>query len=447
MDAVHNDLDLITDLLAKAKAKGADAADAILARGTSVTVDYRLGELEKLERSEGQDLGLRVLIGKKQAMVSTSDVAPGALEELLERAIAMARIAPEDPYCGVADPDQLGQPVGDLDLCAPQEVPVETLKEWSKAAEDAARAVPGVTNSEGAGASYGRSQVSLAISNGFATSYAVTRCGMSAAVLAGEGIAMERDYDYTAAVHAEDLRDPADVGRSAGEKAVKRLNPQKAATAQVPVVYDPRAGRGLLRSFAGAISGSSVARGTSFLKDSMGTAIFNPAITVVDDPHRLRGYRSKPIDAEGLANGRRDLVAAGVLQGWVLDLATARQLGLQSTGNASRGVGGPPSPSASNLYIAAGDKSPEELMKDIKSGFYVTETMGFGVNGVTGDYSQGASGYWIENGEIAFPVSELTIAGNLKDMFKAMLPANDLEFLYGTDVPTLVVDGMTVAGK
>jgi len=258
---------------------------------------------------------------------------------------------------------------------------------------------------------------------------------------------MERDYDYSGAVYAEDLRSPEDIGRTAGEKAVRRLNPKKVETAQVPVVYDSRASRSLISHFAAAVNGSSIARDTSFLKDSMGELVFNEGITLVDDPHRRRGLRSKPFDAEGVANQRREVIQDGRLTTWFLDLRSSRQLGLETTGHAARSTGSPPGPSATNLYIEAGNASPEDLIKDIDSGFYVTELIGFGVNGLTGDYSRGASGFWIENGEIAYPVSEMTIAGNLKDMFLNLTPANDLIFRYGVDAPTLRVDGMTIAGK
>lgn len=448
--AASNDaaLELLGDLIRRARNAGADAADAVLVDSAALSHARRLGKLEKLERAESRDLGLRVLIGQCQAIVSSTDTAPKALDELVARAIAMARVVPEDPYCGLATPEQLAKGgVPELDLCDPAEPPTERLIALARAAEDAAMAVKGVTNSEGAEAGWSRSQVALAASNGFSGAYAVTRHSLSVSVLAGEGTAMERDYDFCSTVHGGDMDDAATLGRAAGERAVRRLNPRKVRTAGVPIVYDRRVAGGLIGHMAGAINGTAIARGTSFLKDRLGQAVFGPGITIVDDPHRRRGLRSKPFDGEGVANRRRAVVERGVLTTWLLDLRSARQLKLQSTGHAARGTGGPPSPAPSNLYLEPGDRTPDELMADIKQGFLVTELLGMGVNGVTGDYSRGATGFWIENGERAYPVSEVTIAGNLKDMFRALSAANDLQFRYGTDAPTVRIEGMTVAGK
>jgi PmbA protein len=446
MSAERSPLELLEGLIADAKAAGADTADAVMFRATSIEVAQRLGKAEKLERSETSDMGLRVFVGKQQAIVSSTDFSKEALAETVERAVAMAKAAPEDPYCGIADPDQIATEFPKLDIYDPVEPSTESLIEMAREAEDAARAIPGVTNSEGADAGWSQAEIALVASNGFAQGYAVTSHSLSASVLAGEGTGMERDYDFDSTVHGADLRDPAEIGRCAGERAVRRLNPRKKDTTQVPIIYDWRASSGLVRHLAGAINGISIARGTSFLKDSMGAEIFQSNITIIDDPHRLRGLRSKPFDGEGLANHRKALVEGGVLQTWLLDLGSARQLGLQSTGNASRGTGGPPGPGATNVYMEAGTATPEELIGDIKDGFYVTELIGMGVNGLTGDYSRGASGFWIENGELAYPVSEMTIAGNLKDMFLSLTPANDLVFRFGTDAPTIRIDGMTVAG-
>lgn len=441
-------LDLLTDLIAKAKRAGADAADAVRVEGIALSHSQRLGKIEKLERSEGSDLGLRVLIGRRQAIVSSNDTDdPARLDALVDRAIAMARAVPEDPYCGLADPDQLATSWPDLDLADPQEPGTEQLIAWAKAAEEAARAVPGVTNSEGADASWGRHQIWLAGSNGFAGTYAGTSHSISVSVLAGEGGGMERDYDYTSAVYAGDLEAPAIIGRRAGEQAVRRLNPQKPATQQVPVIYDPRVSASLIGHLVGAITGPAIARKTSFLKDKLGAAVMAQGLSIVDDPHRRRGLRSKPFDAEGLANRRQTLVADGVLQTWLLDLRSARQLGLKSTGHASRGTSGPPGPSATNLYLEPGHLTPRDLMADIVDGLYITDLIGMGVNGVTGDYSRGASGFWISKGEIAYPVAGLTVAGNLKDMLLHLTPANDLVFKAGVNAPTVRIDGMTLAGS
>jgi PmbA protein len=437
---------ILENLLAAARKQGADAADALMVESVASSVSYRLGRLEDIERSEGMDLGLRVFVGNRVAFVSSSDFSADALRALPERALAMARLAPEDKFAGLAPAELLAHSLPELDLEDPTEPSAETLVAWARDAEQAGLAVAGVTNSEGGGASFSRSAIALATSTGFFGRYAGTSHSIGVAVLAGEGTGMERDYDHASARHADDLEGADAIGRSAGEKAVRRLNPRKVKSQNVPVVFDPRESGGLLGHLAGAISGASVARGTSFLKDRMDTAIFGPHVTVIDDPHRLRGLRSKPFDGEGVANARRALIDKGKLTTWLLDCASARQLGLVSTGHAARGTGGPPHPSATNLYMEAGALSRKELIGDIKQGFYVTELMGMGVNGVTGDYSRGAAGFWIENGEIAFPVSEVTIAGNLKDMFLHLTPADDLEFRHGTNAPTCRIEGMTIAG-
>ena len=440
-------LGLLGGLIEQALKVGADAADAVFVEGTSLSVAHRLGKPERLERSEGANVGLRVFVGRRQAIVSSSDTGTAALGDLVDRVLAMARSVPEDEYCGLAEPEVLAEDVPDLDLDDADEHSQETLAGWAAAAEDAARAVSGVTNSEGAEAGWGRDARALAASNGFAHAYRRSRCSVMASVLAGEGTAMERDYDYATAVHAEDLRDPEEIGRAAGERAVARLNARKAASAQVPVVYDPRVSGSLLGHLAGAIGGAAVARGTTFLKDKLGERIFPQSVTIVDDPRRRRGLRSRPFDGEGIGTRPIDVVKDGVLSTWILDLRSARQLGMSSTGHASRGASSAPSPSTSNLYLKAGSVSPATLMADIKGGFLVTELIGMSLNSFTGDYSRGAVGFWIEDGVIAYPVSEVTIAGNVIDMFAQLSAADDLEFRYGVDAPTLRVDGMTVAGR
>ena len=438
---------LLNGLLAKAKKAGADSGDAVYVRSSSLSVAQRLAQPEKLERSENSDIGLRVFVGKKQAIVSTSDFSPETLDEVVARAVAMAKVVPEDPYCGLADPDELATKVPELDIYDSSEPTAETLIEWANRAEAAARAVDGVSNSEGAEAGWGRAVVTVVATNGFAHTYSSSHFSLSAAVLAGTGTGMERDYDYSGAVYAADLMSPEAVGKGAGERAVKRLNPRKVSSGQYPIVYDPRIARSLVSHFANAVNGAAIARSTSFLKDAMDQAVFGPDITIVDDPHRPRGLRSKPFDGEGVANAKRKVIDAGTLTTWFLDLRSARQLNLKSTGHASRSSGSPPTPSATNLYLSPGKVDPARLISDIKEGFYATELIGFGVNGLTGDYSRGAAGFWIENGQITFPVSEITIAGNLKDMFRNLAPANDLTYRYGIDSPTLRVDGMTIAGR
>ena len=437
---------ILAAVLAAAKKAGADAADALFVEGVSSSVSYRLGKLEDVERAESSDLGLRVFVGNRVAIVSSTDFSADALAALPARAVTMARLAPEDKYAGLAPTDRLARDIPALDLEDAGEPSAERLVELARDVEGAALAVKGVTNSEGGGASFSRSAVALATSTGFYGRYAGTSHGIGVAVLAGIGTGMERDYDHASTRHASDLRSAQDIGRTAGEKAVRRLNPRSMKSQSVPVVFHPDEAAGLLGHFAGAISGAAIARGVSFLKDKMGAGIFAPGITIIDDPHRVRGLRSKPFDGEGVANMRRALIDDGKLTSWLLDCASARQLGLATTGHAARGTGGPPSPSITNLYLAAGKASVQELIGDIKQGFYVTELMGMGVNGVTGDYSRGAAGFWIENGEIAFPVAEVTIAGNLIDMYARLTPASDLAFRHGTNAPTVRIDGMTLAG-
>jgi PmbA protein len=437
---------LLERLIRDAQASGADAADALYVQSLAASVSYRLGKLEDVERSEAWDLGLRVFVGNRVAFVSSTDLSARALDELPSRAVAMARLAPEDKFAGLAPEDLLVTEIRNLDIEDPGEPSTEVLTERAKSVEGAALAVKGITNSEGGGASFSRSMIALATSEGFFGSYSSTSHSIGVAVLAGEGTAMERDYDSASARHASDLESPEMVGRRAGERTVARLNPRKAKSQSLPVVYDPRVSSGLVSHFAGAISGASIARGVSFLKDKMGNTVFAPGITIVDDPHRQRGLRSKPFDGEGVKNARMCLVEGGMLKSWILDCASAKQLGLATTGHASRGTAGPPSPSSTNLYMEPGALSPASLISDIAEGFYVTELMGMGVNPVTGDYSRGAAGFWIENGKRSYPVSGVTIAGNLKQMFLRLVPANDLEFRHGTNAPTLRVEGMTVAG-
>lgn len=440
-------LETLEALLALAKAKGADACDAVLIEGRSLSVSWRLGKSEGVQRAEGQEAGLRVVMGKRQALASSTDLSRPALDELATRVLAMAKSVPEDPYCGLAEPELLARAVPELELFEDAALSPEELMAAAAEAEDAARGVAGVTNSEGAEAGHGFALAALSSSAGFAAGYASSSVSIACSVLAGQGTAMERDYDYATACFRADLRAPAVVGRSAGERAVRRLGPRKVRSAKVPVVYDPRVSNGLLRHFAVAVNGAAVARGTSFLKEKLEQPVFAPKVSIIDEPLRRRGLRSRPFDGEGLATRRRALIEDGRLTGFLLDCRSARQLGLKPAGNASRGAASPPEPSASNLYLEAGAASPEELIADIRQGFYVTELIGMGVNRVTGDYSRGAAGLWIENGALAYPVSEVTVAGNLTEMFRNLTPANDLEFRYGVDAPTVRIEGMTVAGN
>ncbi|WP_414642366.1 TldD/PmbA family protein [Bradyrhizobium sp.] len=434
-------------LVEAAKRAGADAADAIAVRGISQGVEVRDGGIEESERSEGDDLGLRVLVGRRQAVVSTNDISGDGVARLAERAVAMARVAPDDKYVGLADPALLARSFPDLDLLDPVIPDVTELEQRAQEAEAAGLAVKGVTKSGGASASAGIGGMVLVTSTGFHGSYLRSSQGISMTAISGEGTAMERDYDYTSAPHATDLETPERVGRTAGERTVARANPRKVETCQVPVVFDPRISGSLVGHLVGAVNGASIARKTSFLKDKLGAQLFAKNIRIIDDPLRKRGLRSQSFDAEGVAAKRLAIVDDGVLTTWLLDSATARELGMTTTGHAHRGVSSSPSPGPYNLHLEAGEVTPAELMSDIKQGFYVTDLIGSGVNGVTGDYSRGASGFWIENGKLTYPVSEVTIAGHLFDIFKSMAVANDLEFRYGVNAPTVRIEGLTLGGR
>lgn len=426
---------------------GADAADVLYIGDAATEVSVRLGELEDVTRSEGEEIGLRLFVGSRSASVSSSDLSTEALAALVERAAAMAREAPEDPYSGLAPEERLLKgPAPDVDADDGADPSPVALKERALAIEEAARAIPGITNSEGAGVSAGRTMVALATSHGFCRGYATSGYGAAASVIGGEGGDMQRDSASHSVRHYADLDAPEDIGRLAGERTVKRLNPGKLASGTMPILFDPRVGGSLIGALLGAMSGPGIARKTSFLLGREDELLFDPAIVIVDDPHRPRGLKSKPFDGEGVATTRRRLIDGGRLTGWLLNAASARQLGLETTGHASRGIGGAPGAGATNVHLEPGALSPEALMADIADGLYVTEMIGSGVNPVTGDYSRGASGLIIKGGAIAAPVAEITIAGNLIDMFRALVPADDLEFRRGVNVPTLRIDGMTVAG-
>jgi PmbA protein len=434
-------------LIEAARKGGADAADVLYAGEASLGIQVRLGELEDVGRSEGEEIGLRVFVAQRSASVSSSDLSNQALSALVERAVAMAREAPEDPVAGLAPEDRLYHgPMLDLEGDDGADPSPAELKQRALESEDAARAVAGVTNSEGASASAGRSVVALATSTGFCRGYTSSHYGLSASVIAGEGVAMQRDYSSHSTRHLADLDGPQAIGRQAAERAVARLNPGKLASGSLPIVFDPRVGGSLVGHLLGAISGPAIARGTSFLLGREDEAIFADAITIVDDPHRIRGLRSRPFDGEGVATRRSNLVENGRLTGWLLNSAAARQLGLEPTGHATRGIGGAPGVGATNVHMEPGSVTAQELIADIALGLYVTEMIGQGVNPVTGDYSRGASGFLIENGVITTPVAEITIAGNLVDMFRTLSAANDLAHRRGVNVPTLRVEGMFIAG-
>lgn len=439
--------DRASALVEQAKTAGADAADAIYIGDGATQVSMRLGKLEDVERSEGEEIGLRLFVGQRSATVSSSDMGTDSLAALVGKALAMAREAPEDKYAGLAPQDRLlsGSPVA-IDGDDGADPDPASLRAIALAAEDAARAVPGVTNSEGGGASAGRSIVALATSHGFAGAYSTSGYSVSASVIAGSGDAMERDYAYHSVRHFDELEAPEAIGKRAGERAVARLNPVRFTAGAMPVIFSPRVGGSLIGHFTGAIAGSAIARRTSFLRDMLDTDVFRKNLSIIDDPHRHRGLRSKAFDGEGLPTQVTKLIDQGRLTSWMMESASARQLGLQPTGHASRGVGGAPGVSATNLHLEGGSGSAADLMADIANGIYITELIGMGVNLVTGDYSRGAGGFLITDGVIGPPVSEITIAGNLNAIFADLSAADDLEFRYAVNVPTLRSDVMTVAG-
>lgn len=434
-------------LVDQARKMGADAADALYACNASTGVSVRLGEMEDVEQSEGEEIGLRIFVGQRSATVSASDLEPASLSALVERCLAMAREAPEDPYATLAPEDRLmrGKLPG-LDLIDEDAPEPAELKERALTVEDAARSIPGITNSEGGGASMGRTQIALATSHGFAGSYATTSHGTWASVLAGEGAGMQRDYASHTVRHLGDLEDAEHIGRRAGHRAIARLGAAKIRGGPMPVIFDPRVGSSIIGHLVGAMAGPAITRRSSFLLEDLGAQLFDSGISIIDDPLRKRGLRSRPFDGEGLPTRKTMLIDKGILTGWLLDSGSARQLGAAPTGHASRGTSGAPGVSATNVHMEPGECSPGDLMQGIERGIYVTELIGMGVNPVTGDYSRGAGGFLIENGGVGQAVTEITIAGNLKDMFAAMVPANDLAFRYAINVPTLRIDGMTVAG-
>jgi len=439
-------LDRAERLVKAARTAGADAADAVALRSLSLGIEVRDGAVEESESAESDDFGLRVLVGKRQAVVSSNDMA-GDLQAFAQRAVAMARVAPEDKFAGLADDALLARDFPDLDLTDNTLPNVQQLETMARKAEQAALAVKGVAKSGGASAAAAVGGMVLVTSNGFRGAYLGSSHGISMTAIAGEGTGMERDYDYSSVRHAADLESAETIGRSAGERTVARINPRKVTTRKVPVVFDKRAAASIVSHLANAVNGASVARKTSFLRDKMGQKLFADGIRIIDDPLRKRGLRSRPFDGEGVAGKKLALIEDGVLQTWILDCATARELGLKTTGHAQRGASSPPSPGGSNLHLEGGRVSPDDLIADIKDGFFVTDLIGMGVNMVTGDYSRGANGFWIENGKRTFPVSEVTIAGSLLDIFRTLAPANDLEFRYATNSPTLRVEGLTVAGQ
>lgn len=442
-----NDLTpVLKSLLARAKAQGAEHADAIVTHGRSLSISVRGGALEDVDNSEGRDIGLRVLIGNRQACVSSSDLSDASMDILAERAVAMAKLAPEDPYCGLAPKQLLASTRPDLELFDRHLMTPELLKTRALEVEKAADSVQGVLQSEGANASWATSGIYFMTSDGFEDGWKSSRHGVSVSAIAEQDGAMERDYDYDGTRWFSDLRDPSDIGRLAGLRAVARLGSKQLTSGSMPIIFDRRVSGSLVGAFLGAINGQAIARGMSFLKDKMETPIFNSAINIIDDPLIKRGHGSRPWDGEGISGQSRNLIDKGVLKSWLLNTSAAKQLNLQTTAHASRGIGSPPSVSSTNTYIPASDITPEALILETGHGMVITEMFGPSLNSNTGDYSVGVAGYCIENGKRTFPVSEVTIAGNLLDVFPTLTVANDLVFDGSTVAPTLRVEGLTLAG-
>ncbi len=442
--------DISQSLLQAAQKAGAEAADAIVVDGSSISVEVRNTALEHAERSEGTDLGLRVFLGKRQAIVSSSDSRPETLAAMAERAVAMAREAPEDPFTGLAENEQLAT---DWDMAAFElfdptpEPTAEALMQDALEAEAAAMAVSGVSQVSDAAAGFGTHRVHLAATNGFSGGYARTSRSVSCVAISGKGTGMERDYDGDSRTFQSDLRSAEEIGRSAGERAVQLVGARKPATGTFPVLFDERISSSLIGHLVAASNGAAIARGASWIKDSLGEQVLPEHLSLIEEPHRPRISGSRPFDAEGLPTRRRAIVDNGVLTGWTLDLSSARKLDMAPTGNAARGVSGPPSPSNWNLSLTQGDKSRKELMQDMGTGLLVTSMIGSTINPNNGDYSRGASGFWVENGQITHPVNECTIAGNLRDMLMRIIPANDARSYLSRVVPSLLIEGMTLAGN
>jgi PmbA protein len=446
MQSLENARRIAESLVERGIAAGATAADALYAGNQSSAVEVRLGKTEGVARSEGEEIGLRLFVGQRSATVASSDLSDEALGMLVDRCIAMAKEAPEDPYAGLAPSELLqAEELPSLDSDDGVEPDPGHLRARALEAENAALAISGVTNSGGTSASASATTIALATSAGFSGAYRTSGHSNSAGVVAGEGGAMQRDHAWHSARHLVDVENAAEIGRRAGERAVARLNPIRPKPGKYPVIFDPRVSSTLLGHFAGAITGSSVARKTSFLREKLGSQVFAPGVTIVDDPLRPRGLRSRPFDAEGVRVSRQELVSGGILNQWIADSASARQLGMQPTGHAARGVSGAPGASPSNLYMEPGGRSRDQLLASVAEAVLVIELIGQGVNGVTGDYSRGAVGFMVRGGEIGEPVAEITVAGNLIDMFATLEPASDLEFRRGVDAPTILIPEMTVA--
>ena len=446
-----NDKDVMNILIDTALSNGASAADCVLSRSRGLSLTRRLGKDETIERYEDFDTGLRVFVGNKIASVSTNENSEFAIKEVAKRAVDMAKIAPQDDFSLIASQETLDEfPIDNsisVDSYDEVEPNIDIIRDRAKEVEDSALSVKGITNSDGADASWGEGETLLMTSNGFFGSSKKSNHSVSVVVIAEKDGKMERDYDYSSKVFGKDLRNSNQIGIEAAKKTLARMGATKPLTGKYPVIFDPRVSRSIASHFASAINGSAIARKTSFLKDMLNKQIANPAINIIDDPFLKRGLGSRLFDAEGLGSRKYTLIKDGILQQWLLDLSSAKQLNLKPSGNAKRGISGPPSPGTSNFMISPGDVTPENLIKNVSEGFFVTDMIGSSVSMITGDYSRGASGFWIKNGELSQPITEATIAGNLKEMFMTLQPANDIDYSHSINSPTLLIEGMTIAGN
>ena len=446
-----NDKDVMNILIDTALSNGASAADCVLSRSRGLSLTRRLGKDETIERYEDFDTGLRVFVGNKIASVSTNENSEFAIKEVAKRAVDMAKIAPQDDFSLIASQETLDEfPIDNsisVDSYDEVEPNIDIIRDRAKEVEDSALSVKGITNSDGADASWGEGETLLMTSNGFFGSSKKSNHSVSVVVIAEKDGKMERDYDYSSKVFGKDLRNSNQIGIEAAKKTLARMGATKPLTGKYPVIFDPRVSRSIASHFASAINGSAIARKTSFLKDMLNKQIANPAINIIDDPFLKRGLGSRLFDAEGLGSRKYTFIKDGVLQQWLLDLSSAKQLNLKPSGNAKRGISGPPSPGTSNFMISPGDVTPENLIKNVSEGFFVTDMIGSSVSMITGDYSRGASGFWIKNGELSIPITEATIAGNLKEMFMTLKPANDIDYSHSINSPTLLIEGMTIAGN
>jgi len=446
-----NDKDVMNILIDTALSNGATAADCVLSRSRGLSLTRRLGKDETIERYEDFDTGLRVFVGNKIASVSTNDNSEAAIRDVAKRAVDMAKIAPQDDFSLIASQETLNDfPIQNsisVDSYDEVEPNIDIIRDRAKEVEDSALSVKGITNSDGADASWGEGETLLMTSNGFFGSSKKSNHSVSVVVIAEKDGKMERDYDYSSKVFGKDLRNSNHIGIEAAKKTLARMGATKPLTGKYPVIFDPRVSRSIAGHFASAINGSAIARKTSFLKDMLNKQIANPAINIIDDPFLKRGLGSRLFDAEGLGSRKYTLIKDGVLEQWLLDLSSAKQLNLKPSGNAKRGISGPPSPGTSNFMISPGDVTPENLIKNVSEGFFVTDMIGSSVSMITGDYSRGASGFWIKNGELSIPITEATIAGNLKEMFMTLQPANDIDHSHSINSPTLLIEGMTIAGN